>query len=88
MRNHGEMDLTELFAEAEYQPLVIAGDFKAYHPFLQSITRTNQAGHHLHHTIQDFPTMQLVSNTAELTHIHGGRLDLTFTSSVMTTNFT
>lgn len=86
--NHGELDLTELFSEAEYQPIIVAGDFNAHHPFLQSSSRTNQAGHHLHNTIQDFPTMQLINDTAEPTHICGGRLDLTFTSSTLSTNYT
>lgn len=45
--NHEQLDLTELFSEAEYQPIIIAGDLNAHHTFLQSPSRTNQAGHHL-----------------------------------------
>lgn len=85
---HDQLNLTELFSEAEYQPLIIAGDFNAHHPFLQTPGRTNLSGHHIHHIMEDAQTMQLLNDVSEPTHIHGGRLDLIFASISLTTGHT
>ncbi|KAK3889490.1 hypothetical protein Pcinc_006516 [Petrolisthes cinctipes] len=53
----------------------------------QSPSRTNHAGRHLHHIMQDTQTMQLLNNVTEPTHICGGRLDLAFASHTLASNF-
>ena len=79
----GDLDISELMAEAESQPIIIGGDFNAHHPRLNSVTSTNVAGTHIIQTLDETSGLTLLNN-GEPTHINGGRLDLTFLSEVLT----
>ncbi|KAG7175294.1 RNA-directed DNA polymerase from transposon X-element-like 2, partial [Homarus americanus] len=70
----------ELLTEATQELMLIAGDFNAHHPTINSTTRMNQDGHHLVGLLTDVPEITLI-NTREPTHILGGTLDLTFIST-------
>ncbi|XP_068203084.1 uncharacterized protein [Palaemon carinicauda] len=72
-----------LFAAASKDGSIITGDFNAHHPFLNSISATNQTGRHLHALLQEYPDVTLLNNVTEATHLKGGRLDLTFLSSAI-----
>ena len=78
------LDMNELASLASEHPCLIGGDFNAHHPTLNS-TRTDAAGRHIHYTLEGHPTVALL-NTGVPTHIRGGRLDLTFTSTVLATD--
>ena len=71
------LDLTEVFEMGVHENILIAGDFNAHHPILNSITDTNWDGHHINTLLDEIPEMYL-ANSGEPTHIRGGRLDLVF----------
>ena len=71
------LNLTQLFTEAELCPTLIAGDFNAHHPILSSVARTTEEGEHIAHLLDEVPGLALL-NDGNPTHIRGGRLDLTF----------
>jgi len=81
----GTLDISELFASAEDNLMLIGGDFNAHHPILNSPRATNADGHHLASTLDESPFIGLL-NTGEATHTQGGRLDLTLVSSSLLTN--
>ncbi|KAG7165289.1 RNA-directed DNA polymerase from mobile element jockey-like 19 [Homarus americanus] len=71
---------TKLLTQATQELVLIAGDFIADHPTINSTTRMNQDGHHLVELLTDVPEITLI-NTGEPTHILGGTLDFTFFST-------
>ncbi|MEL6802231.1 MAG: reverse transcriptase domain-containing protein, partial [Bacteroidota bacterium] len=75
----GALDLCEIFNQASSEPTIISGDFNAHHPILCS-TKTSEDGEHIASLLDDFPEVCLLNN-GEPTHILGGRLDLTFSST-------
>ncbi|XP_050714974.1 uncharacterized protein LOC126997803 [Eriocheir sinensis] len=64
--------------------MLVAGDFNAHHPILQSVSRPNPAGRHLAAVLEDLPEVVLLNN-GEDTHVRGGRLDLTLVSRALAT---
>ena len=70
----------ELLSLTTHSSLLVGGDFNAHHPTLQSVSPTNQTGHHLAALLGDIPHAHLL-NTGDATHVRGGRLDLTIVSS-------
>ncbi|KAG0723862.1 hypothetical protein GWK47_041812 [Chionoecetes opilio] len=75
--------MTGLVVTWEYagptRSLLVAGDFNAHHPILQSVSATNRTGRHLAVLLEEVPHIHLL-NTGEPTHVRGGRLDLTLVS--------
>ncbi|KAG7164024.1 putative RNA-directed DNA polymerase from mobile element jockey-like 53, partial [Homarus americanus] len=74
------LEAGELLTQATQELVLIAGDFNAHHPTINSTTRMSQVGHHLVELLTDVPEITLI-NTGEPTHILGGTLDLTFIST-------
>ncbi|KAG7157142.1 putative RNA-directed DNA polymerase from mobile element jockey-like 52, partial [Homarus americanus] len=74
------LEAGELLTQATQELVLIAGDFNAHHPTINSTTRMNLDGHHLLELLTDVPEKTL-SNTGEPMHILGGTLDLTFIST-------
>ncbi|XP_050709221.1 uncharacterized protein LOC126994012 [Eriocheir sinensis] len=75
-----ELEAGELLGLAAHTSLLVAGDFNAHHPSLQSVSSTNATGRHLAAVLEEVPEIRLL-NTGESTHVRGGRLDLTLVSS-------
>ena len=78
-----QLEAGELLTLAAHTSLLVAGDFNAHHPMLQSVSPTNPTGRHLAGLLEDIPDVHLL-NTGEATHVHGGRLDLTLVSGDLT----
>ncbi|KAG7158000.1 RNA-directed DNA polymerase from mobile element jockey-like 2 [Homarus americanus] len=74
------LEAGELLTQATQELVLIAGDFNAHHPTINSTTRMNLDGRHLVELLTDVPEITLI-NTGEPTHILGGTLDLTFIST-------
>ncbi|KAG7171523.1 RNA-directed DNA polymerase from mobile element jockey-like 21 [Homarus americanus] len=74
------LEAGELLSQATQELVLIAGDFNAHHPTMNSTTRMNLDGRHLVELLTDVPEITLI-NTGEPTHILGGTLDLTFIST-------
>ena len=77
------LEAGKLLALAEHSSLLVAGDFNAHHPVLQSVSPTNETGRHLAVLLEELPHVRLL-NTGEPIHTRGGRLDLTFASGDLT----
>ena len=80
--NHGELDLSQLFAHTENTNTLITGDFNAHHEVLCSPRPPNPAGDHIYQSLTDFNGVSLLNN-GQSTHIRGGRLDLSFISTIL-----
>ncbi|XP_068233494.1 uncharacterized protein [Palaemon carinicauda] len=78
----GELQLTQLFAHVERTTTLICGDFNAHHPILSFPSMTNPSGEHIAFALEEFEGVALL-NTGQLTHIRGGRLDLTFVTTAV-----
>lgn len=74
-----QLEAGELLSLCSTASVFIGGDFNAHHHFLGS-TSNNRKGHHLAECMENIPEATLL-NTIEPTHIAGGILDLSFTSS-------
>ncbi|KAG7160423.1 RNA-directed DNA polymerase from mobile element jockey-like 33, partial [Homarus americanus] len=74
------LEAGELLTQATQELVLIAGDFNAHHPTINSTPRMNLDGHHLVELLTDVPEITLI-NTGEPTHILRGTLDLTFIST-------
>ncbi|KAG7172481.1 RNA-directed DNA polymerase from mobile element jockey-like 9, partial [Homarus americanus] len=74
------LEAGELLTQATQELVLIAGDFNAHHPTINSTTRMNLDDRHLVELLRDVPEITLI-NTGETTHILGGTLDLTFIST-------
>ncbi|KAG7169433.1 RNA-directed DNA polymerase from mobile element jockey-like 6, partial [Homarus americanus] len=74
------LEAGDLLTQATQELVLIAGDFNAHHPTINSTTRMNLDGRHLVELLTDVPEISLI-NTGEPTHILGGTLDLTFIST-------
>ena len=68
--NTGELDLTQLFANATNSNVLVMGDFNAHHNILSSPSPTNEAGTHIAQSLDDFPDIALLNN-GEQTHKKG-----------------
>ena len=79
---HGELDLSQLFAHTENTNTLIMGDFNAHHEILSSTCPSNTSGDHIYQSLNDFNRVSLLNN-GQSTHIRGGRLDLSFISTVL-----
>ena len=73
----GALDLSEVFSLSMHEDILIAGDFNAHHPILNSKGPTNEDGSHISHLLEELPEITLLNN-GEATHLRGGRLDLAF----------
>ena len=78
-----ELVIDEVFGLAAAEMVLIAGDFNAHHPWLNSTSPTNDAGHSLHAAYEDSGQARLLNDTGCPTHIQGGRLDLAFSSNLL-----
>ncbi|KAG0713960.1 putative RNA-directed DNA polymerase from transposon X-element [Chionoecetes opilio] len=78
-----QLEAGELLSLATHSSVVVAGDFNAHHPLLQSVSPTNAAGRHLAAVLEEVPEVALL-NSGEPTHVRGGRLDLTLVSRGLT----
>ncbi|KAG0724392.1 hypothetical protein GWK47_040645 [Chionoecetes opilio] len=74
-----QLEAGELLTMASHTSLLVAGDFNAHHPILQSVSATNRTGRHLAVLLEEVPHIHLL-NTGEPTHVRRGRLDLTLVS--------
>ena len=79
---HGELDLSQLFAHTENTNTMIMGDFNAHHEILSSTRPSNTTGDHIYQSLNDFNRVSLLNN-GQSTPIRGGRLDLSFISTVL-----
>ncbi|KAG0720375.1 hypothetical protein GWK47_048625 [Chionoecetes opilio] len=76
------LELGELLAHAASSPTFIGGDFNCHHPILHYPGRTNSAGRQLETALTGNPGVALLNN-GEPTHLHGGRLDLSFVTDIL-----
>ena len=72
------LEVSELLALCATTGVFIGGDFNAHHNILGS-DRQNRSGQHLAEVMDTVPEATLL-NTGEPTHIHGGILDLSYSS--------
>ena len=79
---HRELNLSQLFAHTENTNTLIMGDFNAHHEILSSTRPSNTTGNHIYQSLNDFNRVSLLNN-GQSTHIRGGRLDLSFISTVL-----
>lgn len=79
-----QLEAGEVLSLATHVNILVAGDFNAHHPILQSVSRPNPAGRHLAAVLEDLPEVVLLNN-GEATHVRGGRLDLTLVSRALAT---
>lgn len=71
----------ERLSTAQYDTVIIAGDFNAHHPRLNpSLGKTNPTGTHLTDLLDQTPEISLMTEP-QATHIKGGTLDLTLVST-------
>ena len=71
----------DLFSTAQYEHVIITGDFNAHHPRINlNLGKTNEAGSHIMRLLDQMPEITLV-NEPEPTHVRGGTLDLTLVST-------
>ena len=68
-----ELEAGELLTLASHVSLLVAGDFNAHHPMLQSPSPANETGRHLAVLLEDVPHIRLL-NTGEAIHTRGGGL--------------
>ena len=61
---------------------LIMGDFSAHHEILCSPYLPNAAGDHIYQRLSDFNRVSLLNN-GQSTHVRGGRLDLSFISTIL-----
>ena len=80
--HHGELELSQLFSHAENTNTLIMGDFNAHHDILCSPQQSNTAGEHIYQSLNDFSRVSLLNN-GQSTHVRGGRLDLSFISTIL-----
>ncbi|KAG0721892.1 hypothetical protein GWK47_045536 [Chionoecetes opilio] len=66
-----QLEAGELLTMASHTSLLVAGDFNAHHPILQSVSATNLTGRHLAVLLEEVPHIHLL-NTGEPTHVRGG----------------
>ncbi|KAG0715522.1 hypothetical protein GWK47_011794 [Chionoecetes opilio] len=66
-----QLEAGELLTMALHTSLLVAGDFNAHHPILQSVSATNLTGRHLAVLLEEVPHIHLL-NTGEPTHVRGG----------------
>ena len=78
----GELVLSQLFSHTENTNTLIMGDFNAHHEILSSTRPSNTTGDHIYQSLNDFNRVSLLNN-GQSTHIRGGRLDLSFISTVL-----
>ena len=81
-KNHGELDLSQLFSHTESTNTLIMGDFNSHHEILCSPRPPNAAGDHIYQSLNDFNRVSLLNN-GRPTHVRGGRLDLSFISTIL-----
>ena len=66
-----ELEAGELLTLASHVSLLVAGDFNAHHPMLQSPSPANETCRHFAVLLEDVPHVRLL-NTRETTHTRGG----------------
>lgn len=77
-----QLEANGLLSLACHSNVVLAGDFNAHQPLLQSVSPTNPADSHLATVLEEVPDVVLL-NSGKPTHVRGGRLDLTMMSQVL-----
>ena len=77
-----QLNLEEVFEQASITPTFIGGDFNCHHPVLRSRHIANRDGRHLATSLDQAPGVCLLNN-GEGTHLHGGVLDLSFSSAAL-----
>ena len=80
--NHGELDLSQLFSHTESTNTLIMRYFNVHHEILCSPRPPNAAGDHIYQSLNDFNRVSLLNN-GQSTHVRGGRLDLSFISTIL-----
>ena len=63
-----QLEAGELLSLAAHTNVLVAGDFNAHHPLLQSVSPTNAAGLHLAAMLEEVPHIALLNN-GEPTHL-------------------
>ena len=80
--NHGELDLSQLFAHTENTNTLITGDFNAHHEVLCSPRPPNPAGDHIYQSLTDFNGVSLLNDgvntykrwkTRSILHLHNSQ---------------
>ncbi|KAG0727772.1 hypothetical protein GWK47_033940 [Chionoecetes opilio] len=66
-----QLEAGELLTMASQTSLLLAGDFNAHHPILQSVSATNLRGRHLAVLLEEVSHIHLL-NTGEPTHVRRG----------------
>ena len=78
-QQNSTLEIDQLFASTTDNDVFIGGHFNVHHPLLHSVSPTHEAGEHIAHALEEFPTVKLL-NTGEATHTLRGWLDLSLIS--------